>query len=132
MSYYVKKLNEHISATGEEWAKDFADAQTDFSAWAKKEGIPSEITKRANKAIHDKAIEVFDEAYKHCRSLLEKELTEEQAESLVKFMNSDLGVLLARVYVIRERAYNPYHTYFHQLIPDIINEVADNWLGENL
>ena len=132
MSSFVTQLNERVSATGEEWADDFSEAQDDFGYWARKEGIPDEIPKKANQVIREKAIELFNEAFKHCQKLLEEGITEEQAESLVKFMDSDLGILLSRVYTIRERAYNPYHTYFQGLIPDIISSIADDWLKENL
>lgn len=127
----IEELNHRIAATGEEWAEDFSDAQEEFNDWAKKESIPHSLVKRTNKALREKAVEVFNEAYNHCKKLLQQEVTEDQADKLNAFMESELGLLLARIYEIRERAFKPYHVYFRSVIPDIISAEADKWLEDN-
>lgn len=132
MDSFITQLNARVASTGEEWVEDSSYAQEEFCEWAEKEDIPHEVIDRIRKAIVLTATNVFNEAFAHCRQMLEKQITEEQAEAIIKFMDSDLGLVLGRVYAIQKRSYKPYEVYFQGLIPDIIRNVSDDWLRENL
>lgn len=132
MDTRVDKLHHLISSTGEEWADEFVDAQMEFDNWAKENSeVPPEIVQKANDLLRTKAIEIFNDAYEHCRTRLHKEISPDQAGKLVILMNSKLGKLLEKVLDIRDQAYQPFFNYFQSIIPDVIGSIAEEWFKED-